>query len=103
LKSLFAGAALDFNAALRTGKNYMPSKDRVKMLSLSWALQKHIGLLVKINPPNLFSFPTAFGEKTTESFVAQGLRLITDHRAGGPLPEGPALGVFVICPRFGKI
>jgi hypothetical protein len=25
----------------------VPSKDRVKMRSLSWALQKHIGLLVK--------------------------------------------------------
>jgi hypothetical protein len=55
LKSLFAGAALDFNAALRTGKNYVPSKDRVKMRSLSWALQKHIGLLVK-NKPSQFIF-----------------------------------------------
>jgi hypothetical protein len=55
LKSLFAGAALGFNTALRTGKNSVPSKDRVKTRSLSWALQKHVGLLVK-NQPSQFIF-----------------------------------------------
>ena len=72
LKSLFAGAALDFNAALRTGKNYVPSKDRVKMRSLSWALQKHIGLLVKNKPSQFIFISYRFWRKNNREFRGAG-------------------------------
>jgi hypothetical protein len=72
LKSLFAGAALDFNTALRTGKNCVPSKDRAKIRSLSWALQKHIGLLVKNKPSQFIFISYHFLRKNSREFRGAG-------------------------------
>ena len=51
----------------------MPSEDRIKMYSLSWVLQKYIGLLVVKDQPPHFSCsdPT---EKKRGCFTARGPR-----------------------------